>query len=147
MGSIYNKADNEAIIARIHSLSPESKALWGKMSVDQMCKHSNAVILISFGKQGLKTNFLLRILGKLLKNKAFNNDFGKNSPTGKELKFEGSYDFESSRNEFAENFSQFTKGTQVIKVMDHPFWGKMTHEDWDKLMWRHTDHHLRQFGV
>ena len=26
-------------------------------------------------------------------------------------------------------------------------WGKMTHEDWDKLMWRHLDHHLRQFGV
>ena len=147
MGSIYNKADNDAIITRINSLSPESKALWGKMTVDQMCKHCNAVIQIGFGKQTLKTNFLLRILGKLLKNKAFNNDFGKNSPTSKELKFEGTYDFEISRKEFAESFNQFAQGTEVIKVMDHPFWGKMTYDDWDKLMWRHTDHHLRQFGV
>jgi hypothetical protein len=26
-------------------------------------------------------------------------------------------------------------------------WGKMTQEDWDELMWKHLDHHLRQFGV
>jgi hypothetical protein len=147
MGSIYNKTDNEAIIARINSLNPESKALWGKMTVDQMCKHCNAVTQIGFGKQTLKTNFLLRILGRLLKNKAFNSDFGKNSPTAKELKFEGTYDFEASRKELVQSINQFTQGTQVIKVMDHPFWGKMTYEDWDKLMWRHTDHHLRQFGV
>jgi len=147
MGSIYDKADNEAIIARINSLSPESKALWGKMTVDQMCKHCTAAIEVGFGKRELKINFLLGILGRLIKNKAFNNDFGKNSPTAKELKCEGSYDFESSRKEFAENFSQFTQGTDVIKTLNHPFWGKMSYEDWDKLMWRHTDHHLRQFGV
>src|SRR6478609_6765421 len=147
MGSIYDKADNEAIIARINSLSPESKAQWGKMTVDQMCKHCNATIQVAFGKQGLKINFIFRILGRLLKNKAFNNDFGKGSPTAKEFKFEDSYDFESSRKEFAESFSQFAQGTQVIKVMDHPFGGKMTYDDCDKVMWRHTDHHLRQFGV
>jgi hypothetical protein len=147
MSSIYNKADNEAMIARIKSLRPDSKPLWGKMTVDQMCKHSNAAIQVAFGKQDLKINFLMRILGRMLKNKAFNSDFGKNSPTAKEFIFEGSYDFESSRKELAESIAQFAQGTQVIKVMDHPFWGKMTYEDWDKLMWRHTDHHLRQFGV
>lgn len=147
MGSIYNTADNEAIIARINSLTPESQPLWGKMRVDQMCNHCNAAIQVAFGKQELKINFLMRILGKMLKNKAFNNDFGKNSPTAKEFRFDGSYDFEASRKLFADSFSQFTRGTSVIKVMDHPFWGKMTYEDWDKLMWRHADHHLRQFGV
>jgi hypothetical protein len=147
MGSIYNKADNEAMIARINSLTPDNNALWGKMTVDQMCKHCNTAIQVAFGKQDLKINFLMRILGSMLKNKAFNSDFGKNSPTAKEFKFEGSYDFEASRKELAESIAQFAHGTQVIKVMDHPFWGKMTYEDWDKLIWRHTDHHLRQFGV
>lgn len=147
MNSIYDKADNEAIIARINLLSPDSKAQWGKMTVDQMCKHCNATIQVAFGKQDLKMNFLMRFLGKMLKNKAFNTDFGKNSPTAKEFIFNDSYDFELSRKEFAESFSQFAQGTQVIKAMNHPFWEKMTYEDWNKLMWRHTDHHLRQFGV
>lgn len=70
MGSIYEKADNEAIIARINSLTPESKALWGKMTVDQMCKHCNASIQIAFGTKELKTNFLLRILGRLIKKQS-----------------------------------------------------------------------------
>jgi hypothetical protein len=147
MSSIYNKADNEAILNRINSLTPESKALWGKMTVDQMCKHCTSTILVAFDKQEVKVNFLMRFLGKMLKNKVFNGEFGKNSPTAKEFVFLDRYDLESVKKELIANFSQFAQGHQAIKVMDHPFWGKMTYADWDKLMWRHIDHHLKQFGI
>jgi hypothetical protein len=29
----------------------------------------------------------------------------------------------------------------------HSFFGKMTPEEWAILMYKHLDHHLRQFGV
>ena len=29
----------------------------------------------------------------------------------------------------------------------HPAFGKMTPKDWDVLMYRHLDHHLRQFSA
>ena len=29
----------------------------------------------------------------------------------------------------------------------HPIFGPMTARDWNRLLYRHTDHHLRQFGV
>lgn len=147
MSSIYNKSENEAIIARINLLTTESKALWGKMTVDQMCKHCTSAINVAFGKQDVKVNFLMRFLGKILKDKVFNSEFKRNSPTAKEFVFTNHYDLEIAKKEFVESFSQFTQGQQTIKVMNHPFWGKMTYEDWDKLMWRHVDHHLRQFGV
>ncbi|CAN1560210.1 Protein of unknown function DUF1569 [Flavobacteriaceae bacterium] len=147
MNSIFDKAENEAIIARINSLTPDSKALWGKMTVDQMCKHCTSAINVAFDKQDVKVNFLMRFLGKMLKNKVFNSEFGKNSPTAKEFVFTNQYDLEIAKKEFVESFNQFAKGQQTIKVMDHPFWGKMTYEDWDKLMWKHVDHHLKQFGV
>lgn len=147
MSSIFNKSDNDTIIARINSLTAESKALWGKMTVDQMCKHCTSAINVAFDKQDVKVNFLIRLLGKLLKNNVFNSEFKKNSPTAKEFIFANHYDLEIAKKEFIESFSQFARGPQTIKVMDHPFWGKMTYEDWDKLMWRHVDHHLKQFGV
>jgi hypothetical protein len=147
MSSIFDKTDNQSIINRINYLGPETKPLWGKMTVDQMCKHCTSTINVAFDKQEVKVNFLLRFMGKMLKNKVFNTDFGRNSPTAKEFKFEGSYDLETAKKEFAESFAQFAQGQQVIKIMNHPFWGKMTHEDWDKLMWKHADHHLKQFGV
>lgn len=145
--SIFDKADNAKIIARINSLTPESQPLWGKMTVDQMLKHTNEALIVAFGENTIKVNFLMRLLGKMLKNKVFNSDFGKNSPTAPEFVFKESYDFEVSKKELMENFSRFAKGQESIKVTNHPFWGKMTLEDWNKLMWKHVDHHLRQFGV
>ena len=89
----------------------------------------------------------MRLLGRLLKNKAFNSDFGKNSPTAKEFRITGHSDLEKSRAQLIACVQEFAKGTSVITIMHHPFWGKMSFEDWDKLMYRHLDHHLRQFGV
>jgi hypothetical protein len=147
MKSIYDKAENAQIITRIESLTPSSKAIWGKMSVDQMIKHTNDAMIVAFGEKSLKINFLMRFLGRMMKNKVLNSEFKKNSPTAPEFIFKEKYDFETVQKELINNFRRFASGHEAIKVTDHPFWGKMTFEDWDKLMWNHMDHHLRQFGV
>lgn len=147
MPSIYTASDNAILIERIQNLSANSTPLWGKMSVDQMCEHCIAAINVAFGKQDLTISFPMRLLGRLLKNKAFNSDFGKNSPTAKEFRITSHSDFEKSQAQLIACVQEFAKGTSVITVMHHPFWGKMSYEDWDKLMYRHLDHHLRQFGV
>lgn len=147
MDSIFDKNSNEAMIARINKLTPESKALWGKMNVEQMLKHSNAAMQVAFGEKELKISFFMRLLGKMLKNKVINNEFKKNSPTAPEFVFPDKYDFEQAKNELITTYSKFAQGHQSIKIMNHPFWGKMTYEDWDKLQYKHLDHHLKQFGV
>ncbi|PKB15570.1 DUF1569 domain-containing protein [Flavobacterium sp. 5] len=147
MNSIFDKSDNQSIIARINTLKPESTALWGKMSADQMLKHANETIIVAFGENQVKVNFVLRLLGRILKKNAFIKGFGKNSPTAKEFIFIDHYDFDEAKTELIKNFSRFAEGTQSISVMNHPFWGKMTYEDWNKLMWIHINHHLDQFGV
>jgi hypothetical protein len=30
---------------------------------------------------------------------------------------------------------------------EHPFFGPLTATEWDRLQWKHLDHHLRQFGA
>jgi hypothetical protein len=35
----------------------------------------------------------------------------------------------------------------VLTSAPHPFFGPMTQQEWETLMWKHLDHHLRQFGV
>lgn len=29
----------------------------------------------------------------------------------------------------------------------HPLFGRMSTRDWDRLLYRHTNHHFRQFGI
>jgi len=149
MKSIFNKADNDSMIARINALTVQSKPLWGKMSVDQMFEHCSAGIDAAFGLTPMKINFVMRLLGNMLKKKVFyGGEMGKNSPTAKELIITGQYDFETSKRNLIERFSRFAyEGKECITNMNHPFWGKMTYEDWDALMWKHLHHHLLQFGV
>lgn len=30
---------------------------------------------------------------------------------------------------------------------DHPIFGRMSVRDWGVLLYKHTDHHFRQFGI
>jgi Protein of unknown function (DUF1569) len=149
MNSIYDKASNDAMVARINKLTTENKPLWGKMNPAQMCKHCTLASDVAFGKGDLKVNFVMRLLGRMLKKKVFyGGEMGKNSPTAKEFIITDTLDLEKTKADFIANYSRFAnEGKSSIKLMDHPFWGKLTYEDWDALMWKHTDHHLRQFGV
>ena len=149
MKSIFNKADNETIIARINSLTAESQPTWGKMSVDQMCKHCNLTFDVAYGNIELKIPFVFKLLGKMLKKKMLAADnMGKGSATAKEYIVSERYDLNKEKSELISNLRRFAdEGESVIKLIDHPFWGKMTIEEWDKLMWKHMDHHLSQFGV
>lgn len=149
MNSIYDNVANEAMIERINKLTPDSKALWGKMTVDQMLSHCIAPIDLALGNSELKVNFMMQLLGKLLKKKILNsNEFKKNSPTAPSFIRKNKYDFEKTKSELINKFSSFSElKHQAIKNTEHPFFGKMSFEDWDKLHWMHLDHHLRQFGV
>lgn len=147
MKSIYNSNDNQELVNRINQINSESKPLWGKMSADQMCEHCLLTSNVAFGKQELKINFLMKLVGKMMKNKVFNSEFKKNSPTAPEFIVKNSVDLDKSKAELIKNIQLLQEGQKNITVMNHPFWGKMTYEDWDKLMYNHMDHHLKQFGV
>lgn len=148
MKSIFNQTNNQELITRINQLTPESKALWGKMSVDQMLKHCNDAVLVSFNEKELHVPVAFRILGRLLKNMVLKKpEFDKNSPTAKEFKYSTNFDFNTVQQELIKNVSRFQEGEQAIKCIKHPFWGKMNSEDWNNLQWKHLDHHLKQFGV
>lgn len=148
MSSIFNISDNEVFIARISKLQPETTPLWGKMNVTQMMKHCGAPMDIAFETLTIKVPFIFRLLGRLMKKSILNGpEFKKNSPTAKDLIFDGSYDFETAKSELIEKCKKFQQGPKVITLQIHPFWGKLTTEEWDKLQILHLNHHLSQFGV
>jgi hypothetical protein len=149
MPSIFNTTDNQQLIERIEKLTAETQPNWGKMSVGQMLSHCQGPIDVAFGDLKLKSNFLLLILGKMIKGKMLKaKHFGKNSPTAKDFIRTGQYDFEQAKTDLIKKVKVFaTEGTTAIKVDKHPFFGRMTTEEWDNLQWKHLDHHLYQFGV
>jgi hypothetical protein len=73
----------------------------------------------------------------------------KNSKTAPELdvnkKLQDTGEFEAEKAQLLESLNQLFHATHVEAI--HPLFGKMGKRDWGRVVWKHLNHHLRQFGL
>ncbi len=148
MKSLFDPKENQEIIDRIQNLSVDATALWGKMKVSQMLKHCEAPLKVAFGELKLKRGLLGVLFGNMAKKKMTNDKpFEKNIPTDKMFKVNYDPEFAPTKEELIILVKRFAdQGPSGLMSAPHPFFGKLTAQEWDILQWKHLDHHLRQFG-
>ena len=149
MKSLFNKTDNYALLERLYSLSANATPLWGKMSVAQMLAHCQQPLKVGFGELTLERTFIGILFGGWAKKKFMGEGgFGKNLPTDKSFIFKEDKNFEIEKAKLVQLIQRFaTDGPNGLTDAIHPFFGKMTPDEWSILSWKHLDHHLTQFGV
>ncbi len=149
MKSIFETDTNKELLVRIKKLNPKSKPLWGKMDASQMLAHSQAPFDVAFGYLKVKRGILGFLFGGYLRKKLTKDlPFGKNLPTIPEFKKDTPSSFEIEQLKLIKLVQHVgEKGFSAIKIDTHPFFGKMNSEEWDCLLYKHIDHHLKQFGV
>lgn len=147
--NLFEKDAAVEVISRIDALQPSSPRLWGKMDVAQMLAHCSAALDMASGRLNIPRAFIGRLLGPLVKP-IFTNDkpFSRSSPTAKELKFPDPRDFDRERELLKRKVRQFQEGGEAQCTRHaHPFFGALTPYEWARGMYKHLDHHLRQFGA
>ena len=150
MNSLFNKTDKDDIINRIDELHPGSKPMWGKMNVSQMLAHCIVPVKVALGETKSQHSFIGKLLGKRFKAKMMKDDyvFDKNLPTAKNFVIKETPDFYTGQQELKDVIEQFFKTDKNEMVSrPHPFFGKMTADEWGNLGYKHLDHHLRQFDI
>ncbi|MDI1235189.1 MAG: hypothetical protein PSX81_12980 [bacterium] len=150
MESIFDSSANAKLLSRIDSLTPQSQALWGKMTVDKMLAHCQQSFRSAKGELNLKRNLIGFLFGKMIKKKMIADDapLVRNSPTEPHFIITDNRDFETEKTKLKVLISEMSeRGSAAIGDQTHPFFGPMSTSDWDVLLMKHTDHHLRQFGV
>jgi Protein of unknown function (DUF1569) len=149
MKSIFNKGTRDEVIIRINSLHEASKAQWGKMTVAQMVRHCRLCEEYYYGSIHIKRSFLGRLLGRVAINAILKDDinsFRKNASTPSELEVnELNLDLESEKASWKSLIEKYE--TFKSEGFKHWFFGKMTREQLGQFIYKHGDHHLRQFGV
>ncbi len=91
-----------------------------------------------------------RLIGSVLKPNIVGNEapFRRNSPTVGELVIRDERDLDAERVRLCSLIDKFVSGgTSVCTDHPHPFFGRLTPAEWAVVMYKHLDHHLRQFGV
>lgn len=147
--NLFEKETAQELLNRLSKLTPETQRLWGKMHVDQMLAHLAETLEVSLGHKHVKRGFLSYWLGPLVKTVFLNpKPLAKSAPTSKEFIIADTRNFEKERQRVTVLLEEFqTKGPSGVTKEAHVFFGHLTPEQWARGMYKHTDHHLRQFGV
>ncbi len=150
MQSLFDQSSRSEIISRINKLTADAKPQWGKMNSAQMLAHCTVGLKTATGELKVKRAFIGRLLGGYAKKKFLIKDepFGKNSPTGTHLIVKDDRNFDDEKSKLIAIIEKFgNAGASGVNSEPHTFFGELTPELWDKLMAKHIEHHLVQFGV
>jgi hypothetical protein len=150
MKNIFSSEVTEEIINRINKLNPDSKPLWGKMSVDQMLAHCNVTYEHIYEDKHPKTGALKKLILKLLvKNYVVSEKtYKRNGPTSPEFIIKDEKNFEKEKTRLI-NFIKKTRelGESYFDGKESHSFGILNSTEWNNLFFKHLDHHLSQFGV
>ena len=154
MRSILKERDRSEIVGRLQSLSVSSSAQWGSMNVVDMLQHLRLSALMTLGelpvasknKRVLQTFPLKHLILYVL-------PFPKGAPTAAELKptvaptQDVATSFEEERAALLALLERMGTGPQDGAGPAHPLFGPMTWREWGVATYKHTNHHLKQFGA
>jgi hypothetical protein len=150
MKNLFEAATAKEIKERIAKVGPDCQRQWGKMTAPQAMAHCSAAMEWAVGDSVTPRMFVGRILGPMFKSMVLKDEkpMGRNAPTVKSLVVADERDLGKECARLSSLVERFCAGgPQGCTKNPHAFFGQMTPEEWAALMYKHVDHHLRQFGV
>lgn len=150
MKNLFDPAAADEVRTRLERLGPDSERLWGKMNAAQAVAHCSAGMEMAVGDIVSPRLLLGRIIGAIVKPMALGNDepMRRNSPTVPDLVVKDERDLGAEGKRLCGLIDRFViAGPAGCTTHPHGFFGQLTPQEWGILMYKHLDHHLRQFGV
>ncbi len=148
--NIFHPNEYKKMLARIHALTASSPQQWGTLSIEQMLAHCAIQLKMALGtipESGKAGPALFRTaFGRWIGLYAFPWPKGSATPPVMNMQTNNAAvkDFESEKKQLLSLLQQVQ---QKESFHAHQFFGAMNKKDWGRLIWKHLDHHLRQFSM
>jgi len=149
MQNLFDTANRDAILARLSSLQPGATRQWGKMGVAQMLAHCSVAMEAATGDRPRKQQLIGKLLAWMVRSKVLGDPpFPKNSPTDPTFVVKDERDFDAEKRRLMGLVGRFCElGRENAARQTHSFLGGMSGDEWGTMMYKHIDHHFRQFGA
>ena len=149
MQSLWNEVDRRNLLARLDKLAPSTKGEWGRMSAPQTIAHLADWFRMAIGAirvESRNTPFRFSPLKQVV---LYWLPFPRNLPTAPELQKSEPGVWTEDTRELKDLVRRAVQkhADKNAKWPEHPAFGPITGEQWGVLGYRHTDHHLKQFGL
>ncbi len=150
MKNLFQPDTASEVKQRIASLAPISPRRWGKMNGAQAVAHCSLGLEWAVGDVVPPRMFVGRIVGAIIKPLILRDDkpMRPNSPTSPTLIVQDERDLAFEKQRLSALIDRFTTaGPAAFTTRPHSFFGNLTPNEWAILMYKHLDHHLRQFSA
>jgi hypothetical protein len=148
MPKLHDPGYRSSILARIGDLRPDSQRRWGQMSVGQMLWHVNEAMEAALGRVTIPpVKPPLPLPRPLLKFVVINVPWPQGAWTLPNWVPQKEYDFTAERARCLKLIDDLAAKRIDDQWPSSPTLGQMTGTDVTRLLAKHLDHHLKQFGV
>lgn len=148
--NLFDKPVASEIRGRVAALTAANSRQWGTMTPAQAMAHCAIGLEIALGDQHPPRMMIGRLLGPVIKRLALGDDapMRRNSPTVPGMVVRDDRQLESERARLIAAIDRFAAaGRPGCTTHPHSFFGRLDADEWGVLMYKHLDHHLRQFGA
>jgi hypothetical protein len=133
---------------RLATLTPNNRAQWGKMSAPEMVCHLSESMKMATGDLPcVSTNNRPLRHAPLKQLIIYIAPWPKGAQTASELLARAPASWSSDLGELTALVDRFAARRNASSWPEHPVFGKLSTRAWGRLVYRHIDHHLRQFGA
>jgi hypothetical protein len=148
VGSILDDADRTAIRQRLGLVTSASVPRWGRMDAKGMLTHLRQSALMALGELPVacksKQAFQVFPIKHLILHVA---PFPKGAPTAPELLVPDPAPVDAIQSELLSLVERIGAGPREGNGPVHPLFGRLSFREWGVATYKHTDHHLRQYGA
>lgn len=151
MPKTLDPVSTHELTERFLKLREDMNPRWGTMNALQMLAHCSTAVKMAFGETPVRLAFspFKAAAARLLFIRLL--PFPKNLPTAAELdpakKLVVHRSFHEEREELLYQLNRLNNATEKEQFGNHPIFRQLDRRHWGQLIYKHLDHHLRQFGV
>jgi uncharacterized protein DUF1569 len=147
MKSIWQEGTRRELTERIGTVAPDRRAQWGKFTAPQMICHLAESLKMAMGDLKVAPKRLPIRYTPLKQLIIYLAPFPKGAPTAPELLAREPRDLTTDVADLQRLLARAASAPTTDSWPEHPAFGKLSTRAWGVLIYRHMDHHLRQFGA
>jgi len=147
MKSIWQEAARREISDRVGALAWDRPAAWGKFTAPKMVCHLADSLKMAMGDLKVARKTLPIRYPPLKQLVIYWAPFPKSAPTAPELLVREPREWSRDIGDVQELLERAASARTTDTWPEHPAFGKLSKRAWGVLIYRHMDHHLKQFGA
>ncbi|HEY1577511.1 MAG TPA: DUF1569 domain-containing protein [Terracidiphilus sp.] len=150
MKTLWQPETVQELKDRMSHLRPDTPRLWGKMTPAQAMAHCAIGMELACGERRPPRMLIGRLIGGIIKPMAFKESepMRRNSPTIPGFQVSDDRNLVVECKNLGRSIDRFAAaGPAGCTTHPHSFFGRLTPDEWSMWMYKHIDHHLKQFSA